>query len=217
MGRVGGGFTDEQRRAFLSDLKDMPAETDYAEVNDGVAYQMCKPEWAVEISCLDLISQNTRGQTVDRMVLDYSGKAGYRAVRRMPRVSPISPQFLRRREDKRIVAADLRLQQVADVVEVPLVEQDARKLTLPRSQVLLREVYTKTLKGQMMVRKVLLWKTNKEEAGDYPGYVAYVTDFSPNRKTPLERDIRVSNSREQIEQLVAAMKAEYIVKGWAAV
>jgi hypothetical protein len=67
-------------------------------------------------------------------------------------------------------------------------------------------------------RKLLLWKTNKEtEAESYPAFVAYFTDFSPNRKTPLERDIRVSSSREQIEQLLAEMKAEYIVKGWAAV
>lgn len=70
-------------------------------------------------------------------------------------------------------------------------------------------------KGQTLVRKLLLWKTNKEEAGDFPGCVACITDFSPNRKTPLERDIRISNSREQIDQLAAAMKAEYIVKGWA--
>jgi hypothetical protein len=120
------------------------------------------------------------------------------------------------------VPADLRLQQVADVVEVSLLEKDARTLSLPKSEVLVREVYTKVLKGQTMVRKLLLWKTNKEESGgpgggDYPGYVAYMTDFSPNRKTPMERDIRVSNSREQIDALAAAMKAEYIVKGWAAV
>jgi hypothetical protein len=66
-----------------------------------------------------------------------------------------------------------------------------------------------------MVRKLLLWKTNKDnEGGRFPAYVAYLTDFSPNRATPMERDIRVSNSREQIDALLAAMKAEYIVKGW---
>jgi hypothetical protein len=222
VGRVGGGFTDDQRREFLSDLKDMPAETDYAEDNDGVAYQMVKPEWAVEISCLDLINQNTRGGHIDRMVLDYKeGNGGYKAVRRLPLVSPISPQFLRRREDRQVVHADLRLQQVADLVEVPLVDRDARALSHPKSEILTREVYTKVLKGATMVRKLVMWKTNKDEAGsggagsDYPGYVAYFTDFSPNRKTPLERDIRVSNSREQIAELMAAMKAEYIVKGWA--
>jgi hypothetical protein len=175
VGRVGGGFTDDQRREFLSDLKDMPAEADYAEVNDGVAYQMVKPEWAVEISCLDLINQNTRGGNIDRMVLDYKdSNGGYKAVRRLPLVSPISPQFLRMREDRQIVPADLRLQQVADLVEVPLVDKDARALTLPKSEVLLREVYTKVLKGATMVRKLVLWKTNKEEGGEYPGYVARI-------------------------------------------
>ncbi len=126
LGRVGGGFTDDQRREFLSDLKDMPAESEYAEVNDGVAYQMVRPEWAIEVSCLDLISQTTRGASIDRMVLDWEAPAGrYRAVRRLPLASPISPQFLRRREDKKIHPADLRLQQVADLVEVPMAEKDA--------------------------------------------------------------------------------------------
>jgi len=64
----------------------------------------------------------------------------------------------------------------------------------------------------------MLWKTNKEgEGSNFPAYVAYYTDFSPGRATPLDRDIRISNSREQIEQLLAEMKSEYIVKGWAPV
>jgi hypothetical protein len=77
-------------------------------------------------------------------------------------------------------------------------------------------VFTKTLKGNLMVRKLLLWKTNKEsEGGNYPAYIAYFTDFSPNRATPIDRDIRASNSREQIEALLAEMKVENILKGWA--
>jgi hypothetical protein len=43
-----------------------------------------------------------------------------------------------------------------------------------------------------------------------------MTDFSPGRKTPLEREIRVSNSREQIEALWKELAEEYIVKGWQA-
>ena len=53
------------------------------------------------------------------------------------------------------------------------------------------------------------------DGGNFPAYVAYYTDFSPARATPLDRDIRVSNSREQIETLWTELKAEYIVKGWA--
>lgn len=216
LGRVGGGFSEDERRAWLSDLKDMAAQSDYAEVNDAVAYQMVRPEWVIEVSCLDLISHNTRGGSIDRMVLGYEGKSNsYHAIRRLPLASPISPCFVRRREDKTIRHADLRLHQVHEVVEVAMIDRDARQLAQPKSEVLQREVFVKTLKGNQMVRKLLLWKTNKETEGNFPAYVAYFTDFSPNRATPLERDIRVSNSREQIEQLYAQMKEENIVKGWA--
>ena len=68
--RVGGGFSDDQRREMLSDLKDMVVESEYAEVNgDHVAYQMVRPEWVIEITCLDIISQNTRGGPIGRMVI----------------------------------------------------------------------------------------------------------------------------------------------------
>jgi hypothetical protein len=151
------------------------------------------------------------------MVLGYDMPRNmYQSIRRLPLASPISPTFVRRREDKTIRKDDLRLNQIADVVEVPMLDRDARQLSLPKSEVLYREVFTKTLKGNLMVRKLMLWKTNKQaEGGNFPAFVAYYTDFSPGRATPLDRDIRISNSREQIEQLLADMKAEYIVKGWA--
>ncbi|MCZ7648095.1 MAG: hypothetical protein M5U26_23020 [Planctomycetota bacterium] len=217
-GRIGGGFTDDGRREYLSDLRDMVVESEYAEVNpDHVAYEMVRPEWVVELSCLDFISQTTRGGTIDRMVLNWDGKQSrYETVRRLPLVSAISPQFVRRREDKKIQVSDLRTQQVADLVEIPLLERDARQFCLPKSEVLKREAYTKVLKGQTMVRKLIMWKTNKEALdSQFPAYVIHFTDFSPNRKTSLEREIRVSNSREQIEALYAALVTENIVKGWA--
>src|SRR5204862_4260900 len=135
LGRVGGGFDDDERRAWLSDLKDMAAESNYAEVNEGVAYQMVKPEWVVEISCLDLINQTTRGGRIDRMVLGYDmPKNMYQSIRRLPLASPISPNFVRRREDKAIRHDDLRLQQIGEVVEVPLMDQRASQFTLPKSE-----------------------------------------------------------------------------------
>jgi hypothetical protein len=151
------------------------------------------------------------------MVLGYDmPKNLYQPIRRLPLASPISPSFVRRREDKTIRPDDLRLRQIGDVVEVPMIDRDARQLSLPRSELIKREVFTKTLKGNLMVRKLVLWKTNKEsEGGNFPAYVAYYTDFSPGRATPLERDIRVSNSREQIEQLLNDLRTENIVKGWA--
>ena len=215
--RVGGGFSDDQRRELLGDLKDMVVESEYAEVNaDHVAYQMVRPEWVIEITCIDLVSQSAVGSPVSRMVLDWDhNKSIYHIVRRMPLASVISPQFVRRREDKSVCAADVRLRQLTDLVEVSLSDRNARDVCLPKSEVLRREVFTKQLKGKTMVRKFVMWKTNKEQqSDDYPAYVVHYTDFSPNRKDPLARDIRVSSSQEQIETLWDGLIAANIKKGW---
>jgi len=138
LSRVGGAFSDDQRRELLSDLKDMVVESEYTEVNsDHVAYRMVRPEWVVEINCLDVISQTTRGAPVNRMVLDWhecNGSSRYNVVRRLPLAAVISPQFLRRREDKHVATHDVRIKQVADVVEIPLAERDAREMQLPPSE-----------------------------------------------------------------------------------
>jgi ATP-dependent DNA ligase len=216
LGRVGGGFTEDDRRKFLSDLKDRAAESEYTEVNDQVAYQMVRPEWVIEVSVLDLITQTTRGAPITRMALDWDRPSTrWRTLRRLPLAAPISPQFVRRREDKHVVQQDVRIQQVADLVEVQHVERDARQFKLPASEVLRREVYTKQMKGQTMVRKLVMWQTNKDKVSeDYPAYTIHFTDFSPNRKTPLERDLRISNSKEQIAQLWDALAEENVKKGW---
>jgi hypothetical protein len=177
---------------------------------------MVEPHWVIEISCLDLIPQSISGAPVLRMVLDWDHAARcYRAVRRLPLVSVISPQFIRLRDDKTVCPSDVRIRQVTDVVEVPLADRDARQITLPASEVLRREVYTKPMKGETIVRKFVLWKTNKEQVSDdYPAFVLHYTDFSPNRKMPLERELRVSNSREQIDELWEELKCSSLSKGW---
>ncbi len=218
--RVGGGFSDDERRNLLSDMKDMIVTSEYAEVNsDHVAYQMVEPKCVVEISFIDLISQTTRGGPVNRMVLSWnSNDSNYEVVRRMPLCSVISPQFKRIRDDKSVNASDIRIKQVADLVEVPQADRDANRMALPKSNVLRREVYTKMLKGEKMVRKFVMWKTNKEtESDEFPGYVIHYTDFSPNRKSPLNRDIRVTNCADQIEQHWQELREENIKKGWSIV
>jgi len=217
LGRAGGGFSDEERKQILSDLNDIQAESDYAEINsDRVAYQMVKPKLVAEVSCLDLVSETTRGGTIDRMVLRWNRAASkWETIRRLPLVSVISPQFIRFRDDKQIHPADISIQQLLDLVDIPLSDKSAEELELPKSELLRRRVATKTIKDALMVRKIMLWKTNKEkESLEFPAYVVHATDFSPNRKTPLQREIRVSNSHEQITALFEALAAEYFVKGW---
>ena len=82
------------------------------------------------------------------------------------------------------------------------------------SKVISREVYVKESKGTNMVRKFVIWKTNKEATGEYPAYVYHYTDFSPGRKEMLKKEIKVSNSKKQIEEIFAAELAENVKKGW---
>jgi ATP-dependent DNA ligase len=217
VGRVGGGFSEEQRAEFLTLLKTMVVESDFKEVNsDRVAYQMIRPGLVAEIECLDLVSRTSRDNTIDRMVLEWNDKeARWEGVRSMPLCSILSPQFKRFRDDKQATAQDVRMSQLSDLVEIPDINRAAEEIKLPPSKILKRAVAVKEAKGSKMVRKVVMWKTNKEEQSrDYPAYVLHVTNYSANRKTPLEVDLRVTSSLDQAEAMFTVLKKELFVSGW---
>lgn len=212
--RVGGGFTEEERKTIAADLKKRIVPSDYVAVNnDYVAYEMIKPGPVIEISCLDMIAERARGGPVKRMVLDWDGKR-YSALLRMPLVSVISPQFIRIREDKEATPDDVNIKQVSDLVTVPEADKSAHADDDPASEILERTVYTKIMKGNTMVRKLLLWKTNKTDRSDFPGFVVYLTDFSPNRANPLERDIKISNNERKAKQMFDELARKNFITGW---
>lgn len=212
--RVGGGFTDEDRREFVKTLRKRVAPSDYVAVNnDYVAYEMIKPGPVIEISCLDMIVERARGGPVNRMVLEWDGKR-YKALSRLPLVSVISPQYIGMREDKEATVEDVNIRQVNDLVKVPQVEKSAHIEKAEPSKILERKVYTKTMKGNKMVRKLLLWKTNKEDQLDFPAYVVYLTDFSPNRQNPLERDIKIASTEKMARKLFDALAEKNFIGGW---
>ncbi|MFN0279331.1 MAG: hypothetical protein ACKVRN_12110, partial [Pyrinomonadaceae bacterium] len=212
--RVGGGFTEDDRKSIAADLRKRIVPSDYVAVNnDYVAYEMIKPGPVIEISCLDMIAERARGGPVKRMVLDWDGKR-YSALTRMPLVSVISPQYIRMRDDKEAVVDDVNISQVTDLVDVPDADKSAQGEQSPASEILERTVYTKTMKGNKMVRKLLLWKTNKTDRSDFPGYVVYLTDFSPNRQNPLERDIKISNNEKTARKFFDQMAEKNFISGW---
>jgi hypothetical protein len=212
--RVGGGFSDEERKTIAADLKKRIVPSDYVAVNnDYVAYEMIKPGPVIELSCLDLITESSRGGPVNRMVLKWDGKR-YNALSRMPLVSVISPQFVRIRDDKEATIEDVNIHQLTDMVPVVSAEKSAEDTTSAPSQILQREVYTKTMKDKLMVRKLLLWKTNKEEKPEFPAYVVYLTDFSPNRVDPLQREIRIAETESAARKQYERMAKENFIGGW---
>lgn len=212
--RVGGGFTDEERKSIAAEMKRRIVPSDYVAVNnDYVAYEMISPGPVIEMSCLDLITESSRGGPINRMVLKWDGKR-YTALSRMPLVSVISPQFIRMRDDKEAVAEDVNISQLTDLAPIVSADKPAEDSAGEPSKILEREVYTKLMKGNLMVRKLLLWKTNKDEREEFPSYVVYLTDFSPNRQNPLERDIRVAKTEAAAREQYGRMATENFIGGW---
>mgnify|MGYP003623325951 CR=1 FL=1 len=72
----------------------------------------------------------------------------------------------------------------------------------------------KTLGDKYMIQKYLIWKTNKEETGDFPAYVLHYTNYSSNRLEQLQREIRISDDKKHIMDLYRQYLVENIKKGW---
>lgn len=216
LGRVGGGFSDDDRRAIAADLRAIACASTYIETNsDQAAYTLVRPERVVEMTVLDVVTETSTGLPVESMVVHYDAAAErWSPVRRLPLGSPISPQFVRLRDDKAVHPGDVGIDQVTRIVPVDRVDEDASDLDLPASELLKREAFTKASRGALMVRKLLLWKTNKETVADYPAYVVLGVDFSPNRKDPLQREIRVAIDEAGATRHYAALRDDYVKTGW---
>tara|TARA_Y100000768_G_scaffold290100_1_gene224188 strand:- start:385 stop:669 length:285 start_codon:yes stop_codon:yes gene_type:complete len=85
-------------------------------------------------------------------------------------------------------------------------------------EIFIRYVYTKTVKENTNIQKFLAWKTNKENNNiGYPAYVLHYTNYSPKRKEPLKIEVRISNSKKQIVELLNQFIEKNIKKGWSKV
>ena len=86
---------------------------------------------------------------------------------------------------------------------------------LPQSKLLRQEVYIKEAKGKTAV-EALVWKTNKEKVSEeYLGYVVHWTDYSPGRKDPIKRTVRLASSKKTATSIADKLIEDNIKKGWA--
>ncbi len=232
IGSCGNMKSLEFRQELHAQLEpdEVPSTYSYAS-SSGALFRFVQPKYVVEVKVTDIQAEDSSGKPVKRMVLDYlpgkglqsgkeEGEGGrFVAVAPMSGVSILHPVLVRVRDVKEVNPVDVRARQVLERVFVPDVDEAAERVELPTSEVLRREVYTKTTKGKMAVRKLLVWKTHKEEVskGAYPAFVAHFTDYSSGRKDPLKREVRLAPTEEQVMIMADEMIAKNIKKGWARV
>jgi hypothetical protein len=171
---------------------------------------MVTPNQVVEFSCLDVFGENSKG-AISKMCLSYKD-GNYSAMGKQPMASVISPVYVKMRKDKKPNTDDAGLSQITRIISLDT--NASEKLDLKKSEILSREVYVKESKGMKMVRKFMVWKTNKEASGEYPAYVYHYTDFSAGRAEMLKKEIKVSDSKKQIEEIFAAEVLKNVKKGW---
>ncbi len=214
IGRVKTGWNRAENSDLQKRLTPLACESSYRKANDhGWLYRWVNPELVVEIKCNDLLAANSKNDSIRRMSLQYSD-SGWSPIGPASSVSIINAVFRRVREDKQAIRPDVRFEQVSDLV--PIVEHAfIDPASLPASEIIRREVYTKRSKKGVAVRKLVGWKTNKSNSDPaYPNYVVFFTDFAPGRKQPLKTDLRVATNETTLHTFADDWLAANIKRGW---
>ncbi|MDM8519323.1 hypothetical protein QUF64_04695 [Anaerolineales bacterium HSG6] len=213
VGKVGNNLSEAERQTFFEQLSLDHVQSNYIETdNEGVAFHFVTPKLVIEVGCNDLMTENTYGKSLMNNLITFQDDF-YSLYHATPGVRLIYPMFERIREDKTSCYEDIRFNQLKDLVYIE--ETNLTPEALPHSDLLFREVYTKSIKNKIMVQKFVVWKTNKETVNpQYPAYVMYYTNFSSGRKEPLQNEINISSDEEQIMEMARQLIANKIKRGW---
>ncbi|MAO82972.1 MAG: hypothetical protein VX405_08950 [Myxococcota bacterium] len=216
VGACGNLGSDEERKTLKSKLLPLVIPSDFRQVSgSGAMYRLVQPEVVVEVECTDLQAMNSSGESIERWAIQWSEEAGWQPLCRVASVSLIHPRIQRIRSDKAANTVDARLAQVSERCWVVGQKEPASATDLPTSELTRREVYTKEAKEKTSVRKLLVWKTNKEAADqDFPAYVVHWTDYSPGRSKPLKRTVRLAPNAVEAQRIADDFIASKIKKGW---
>jgi len=221
---VGGGLTDEARTELWKKFEIIPTKGfSIPNRHDGRVFHMVKPGIVGQIDYLDILSER-RGGPIFQNTLHYNEKEDkWETLRPVQFATLISPRFvkdhpLRTDKDANDIS-DVRVSQITDLVDVPKADAISQ-LQLEKSTILARKVFEKDNK---MIRKFIVWETNKGISGLYPDFIIYFLDYSSNRKTPYKRKVKITNDKEQAfevfdswvnSEMLSANKSS-LKKGWS--
>ncbi|MEZ4434704.1 MAG: hypothetical protein R3F65_20055 [bacterium] len=213
-----GNMATETREALFARLAPLTTTADFRHAShDGALYRFVRPELVIEVKVTDILAEEADGEPIKRMVFEWRDGT-YHATRPMPGVSILHPVFVRDRPDKSFDAVDVRIAQLTERVSVDDLDKHAEEVDLPRAEIMRREVYVKKGKGGTAVRKLVQWRTNKADIDpSYPAFVIHFTDYSPGRKDPLQREVRLAPTFDLAEQIAEEMLAANVKKGWTQV
>ncbi len=212
LGTAGNFVEGIDRQHLLEMLVPLEMPSSYRKAaSSGQLYRMVRPEILVECRVLDLQTLDSKDRPIRqpqlRVEADQWSVAGQLAA-----ATAINPIVLRLRTDKPDAQEGARWQQIETLI--PSGQQSDSAAA--GHTILRRQVWTKTAKEKSDVRKLVVWKTNRDLTDpSYPAYVVHWTDYSAGRKTPLTREVRPAFTEESAHELAEALIETNIKKGWA--
>jgi hypothetical protein len=216
LGSCGNLGTETDRRQIAEQLSGMVCDSEFRfPSSSGDLYTFVQPRVVAEIKVTDLQTESSDGRHIRSMVLSHHAVNGWSAIAQMPIASCLHPVLVCIRHDKSPGIVDTRIGQILERCILLDVTSPAKTVQLPKSTVVQRRVWQKVTKGKTSVRKLVVWKTNKEgESASFPAYVIHWTDYSAGRGTPLEREVRLAPTLSLADQIATNLIEENIKKGW---
>ncbi len=217
IGRVSSGLSGDEQSVLLERLESLSCEAPLPLASrNGQPYEWVRPELAIEVRVHEILTRRGRGEKILRWALTHGAATNWSPLGRRPAISLRDAVFVRRREDKSASPLGVRWDQVRGCLDE--VEPMA-PTALPASTILLREVYTRPVtEGAQRVRKLVVWKTNKEVLDPrHPAFVALWTDFAPGRDQPLQTTLFTSPMREETLNWAKTMRERHLGRGWQGV
>ncbi len=199
------------RRELLGLLKPLVRPSSYRRTSQssGVMYQLVEPSLIVELKCMDLQLEDFQGRAIKHPKLTF-GSEGWKVAGWTNSASVHNSIVVRVRNDKACTYEDIGWNQLTRILPI---DTSSNEVTVGKSELIQRRVWTKEGSGKVDVRKLVVWKTNKEAVG-YPSFVIHWTDYSSTRKSPLDREVRLAPSEKEAVKIAEGMIAENIKKGW---
>lgn len=199
------------RKELLGLLKPLVRPSSYRRTSQssGVMYQLVEPTLIVELKCMDLQLEDFQGRAIKHPKLSFSSD-GWKVAGWTNSASVHNSIVVRVRNDKACTYEDIGWNQLTRILPI---DTSSNEVAVGKSELVQRRVWTKEGSGKVDVRKLVMWKTNKEAVG-FPSFVIHWTDYSSTRKSPLDREVRLAPNEKEALKIAESMITENIKKGW---
>jgi hypothetical protein len=199
------------RKELLGLLKPLVRPSSYRRTSQssGVMYQLVEPTLIVELKCMDLQLEDFQGRAIKHPKLSFNSD-GWKVAGWTNSASVHNSIVVRVRNDKACTYEDIGWNQLTRILPI---DTSSNEVAVGKSELIQRRVWTKEGSGKVDVRKLVMWKTNKEAVG-FPSFVIHWTDYSSTRKSPLDREVRLAPNEKEALKIAESMITENIKKGW---